>query len=182
MEAKNLRYTLEEFYDLPEGTRAELIHGIIYDMSPAPLRIHQELSMEISSFIHQYIKKNKGKCRIYSAPFDVELSESTVVQPDISVICDRDKLTEKGCTGAPDFIIEITSSNEAHDYLTKMNLYRESGVREYWIVNPKTEAVTVYCFSDEPTVTSHRFTETVTVNIYKDKPEPLLINIAELLG
>lgn len=181
-EAMDLRYTLEEFYALPEGTRAELISGVIYDMSPAPLRIHQEISMVMSSFIHQYIKRNKGACRVYSAPFDVQLSEDTVVQPDISVICDSDKLTERGCSGAPDFVIEITSSNEVHDYLIKLDLYRKFGVREYWIVNPKTEVTTVYFFGEEEAVNSHKFTDNITVGIYKNNPEPLQINIAELLG
>ena len=89
-------------------------------------------------------KKNKGKCEVYTAPFDVKLSESTVVIPDISVICDSSKLTDKGCSGAPDWIIEIVSSNAIHDYLLKLNLYQAYGVREYWIVDPKKQSVTVY--------------------------------------
>ena len=126
-------------------------------------------------------KKNKGKCEVYTAPFDVKLSESTVVIPDISVICDSSKLTDKGCSGAPDWIIEIVSSNAIHDYLVKLNLYQAYGVREYWIVDPKKQSVTVYHFDEDLDMEKYDFTEIIPVWIYKDKATPLEINISELL-
>ena len=181
MQAKDIRYTIEEFYALPEGTRAELIDGVIYDMSPSPLRIHQKISMELSATIFSYIKNNKGKCEVYTAPFDVKLSENTVVIPDISVICDPSKLTDKGCSGAPDWVIEIVSSNAIHDYLVKLNLYQTYGVCEYWIVDPKKQSVTVYHFGEDFDTERYSFSDTIPVWIYKDKPNPLEINISELL-
>ena len=126
-------------------------------------------------------KKNKGKCEVYTAPFDVKLSESTVVIPDISVICDSSKLTDKGCSGAPDWIIEIVSSNAIHDYLVKLNHYQAYGVREYWIVDPKKQSVTVYHFDEDFDMEKYDFTEIIPVWIYKDKATPLEINISELL-
>lgn len=174
------KYTFEEYEKLPEGTRAELIDGEIYNMSPSPLRIHQKLSMSISTEIFNYIKKNNGKCEVYSAPFDVKLSQSTVVIPDISVICDPKKLTDKGCSGAPDWIIEITSSNEVHDYVTKLNLYQFYGVREYWIVDPKRKSVTVFIFGEDFDTKKYDFLEDIPVWIYKDMPNPLTINISKL--
>jgi Uma2 family endonuclease len=124
----------------------------------APLRVHQHVSMELSNIIYTFIKKRKGKCRIYYAPFDVRLPKNNetaddkiydVVQPDICVICDLSKLDDKGCIGAPDLIVEILSpSTTKHDRVTKMKLYEEFGVREYWIVNPKTK--TVYVFLLQP--------------------------------
>ena len=131
-EAKEIeKCTIEDYYALPEGTRAELIDGVIYNMSPAPLRIHQAIIAEMIISIGSFIKNHRGQCKVYPSPFDVRLNNDNVVQPDISVICDPDKLTDKGCDGAPDWIIEITSSNYAHDYFTKANLYLISGVREY---------------------------------------------------
>lgn len=137
MQAKDIKYTIKDFYALPEGTCVELIEGVIYDMSLSPLRIHQKYQWNCQ-LQYSTISKNKGKCEVYTAPFDVKLSESTVVIPDISVICDSSKLTDKGCSGAPDWIIEIVSSNAIHDYLLKLNLYQAYGVREYWIVDPKS--------------------------------------------
>ena len=164
-------YTKDYYYSLPEGSRVELIEGIIYDMSPAPLRIHQKLVTRISYSIQNFIEKNKGKCEVYVAPFDVELSDDTVVQPDISVICDPDKLTEKGCTGAPDWIVEITSSNFSHDYVYKLNLYNKYGVREYWIVNPQRETVIVYRLADNYICTPYTFNDSIPVGIYNGQLE-----------
>ena len=172
------QYTKEDYYALPEGTHAELINGTIYDMSPAPLRIHQEISSELLYKIKHYIKQNNGNCKVYPAPFDVELSDDTVVQPDISVICDTNKLTDKGCTGAPDWIVEITSSNAVHDYGKKLVLYKNYGVKEYWIVDPKEKTVMVYIFNDKCIIRYYHFTDSIPVGIYNGKLE---INIDKLL-
>lgn len=114
--------TSEDYWNLPEGQRAELIDGHFYDMAP-PSRIHQKLIMELSATIRQYIKDNSGSCEVYPAPFAVNLyaDDKTYVEPDISVICDKNKLTDRGCKGAPDFIIEIVSpGSRKMDYSTKM--------------------------------------------------------------
>ena len=115
-------------------------------------RQHQaEYTKKILGKIHQrisnYIDSKSGSCEVYPAPFAVKLweDEKTIVEPDISVICDRDKLTDRGCTGAPDWIIEIVSpGNSSHDYIRKLNLYADAGVREYWIVNPMQQSIFVY--------------------------------------
>lgn len=144
-------YTAEDYYAMPEDIRVELVNGEIIFMA-SPTRLHQELSGELFFAIKSYLKSKKGKCRVYSAPFDVQLKEGddTVLVPDLSVICDTDKLTKHGCIGAPDWIIEIVSpSNPRHDYITKLHLYNEAGVREYWIVEPRTKIVYVYDLQDD---------------------------------
>lgn len=127
-------YTEDDYYNLPENVRAELIDGQIYYMS-APSKIHQEILMFLSKTIANYIDSKKGPCKVYPAPFAVKLfvdDNRTVAEPDISVICDPNKLTDRGCTGAPDWIVEIVSpSNSRHDYVRKLNLYMDAGVREY---------------------------------------------------
>ena len=116
--AQSRVYTEEDYYNLPEDTRAELIGGQIFYMS-APSRIHQEILGFIFKKISYYIDANRGNCRVYPAPFAVKLFEEddkTVVEPDISVICDPNKLTDRGCSGAPDWIVEIVSpSTSSHD-------------------------------------------------------------------
>ena len=122
-------YTIEDIYNLPDGQRAELIDGEIYMMAP-PNRKHQDISMALSHMIKDYILANKGTCAVYAAPFAVFLNEDdqTYVEPDLSIICDRDKLTEEGCSGAPDWIIEIVSkSSRQMDYMRKLFKYRSAG-------------------------------------------------------
>lgn len=173
--------TIEEFYkmDFPEGILVELINGEIYYMA-SPNRRHQGISMELSYRIKSYIDSKGGDCKVYAAPFDVIVSEkdNTVLIPDISVICDPGKLTDQGCTGAPDWVIEIVSpGNPAHDYLEKLNLYMEAGVREYWIVDPMKQTVIVY---NNDTggfdMTSYTFDDKVKVGIYDD----LIIDFADV--
>ena len=176
---KTENYTTDYIYSLPEGQRAELIDGVIYNMAP-PSRIHQELSLELSAEIRNYIRKKKENCKTYVAPFAVFLKEDnkTYVEPDISVICDKNKLTEKGCIGAPDFIIEIVSpSSRKMDYSTKNALYAESGVREYWIVDPAKERTTVYRYEEDAAPIIIPFNQPVVVGIYGD----FSINISDLL-
>lgn len=164
-------YTENDYYNLPEDIRAEIINGRIYYQA-APSRIHQKLLSELHVVIHSYIKAKGGKCQVYPAPFAVKLKEDkrNIVEPDISVICDTKKLTDKGCSGAPDWIIEIVSpSSSSHDYVRKLNLYAESGVREYWIVNPMNQTVFVYYLEEDGfQAVSYHFTDKVRVNIYED--------------
>ena len=144
-------HTKEEYYKTPEGARLELVDGAFHDMA-APSRYHQKILVWLLQRIGRHIEEKGLACEIYCAPFDVELfeAEDTVVQPDISVICDPSKLTEHGCTGAPDFIVEIASPSDVrHDYLTKANLYARAGVREYWIVDPMRQMTVVYSFSGD---------------------------------
>ena len=114
-------YTSEDYWNLPDGQRAELIDGKLYAMAP-PNRIHQELVMELSATIRQHIKDRRGDCKVYPSPFAVNLTanDKVWVEPDISVICDKDKLSDRGCEGAPDWIIEIVSpGNPKNDYTIK---------------------------------------------------------------
>ena len=138
-------------------------------MAP-PSRTHQKLSMFFSSEISIYIKEKKGICEVYSAPFAVFLNkdETNYVEPDISVICDTDKLDEQGCHGAPDWIIEIVSpSNKSMDYLTKLFKYRAAGVREYWIVDPIKLMIIVYTFGKE-SMEEYSFGDKVPAGIFDD--------------
>lgn len=172
-------YTIEDIYLLPDGHRAELIDGQIYDMTP-PSPLHQKLVMELSATIRNYIRSNNGSCEVYPAPFAVFLNQDdrNYVEPDISVICDPGKMNERGFNGAPDFIIEIVSpSSQRMDYLTKLFKYRTAGVREYWIVNPMKQTVQVYCFGEKEDSTQYSFDEEISVGIYND----LKICVADLL-
>ncbi len=165
-------YTEEDYYNLPENVRAELINGQIYYMS-APSRIHQEILMFLSKTIANYIDSKKGPCKVYPAPFAVKLfseDDRNVVEPDISIICDPNKLTDRGCTGAPDWIVEIVSpSNSSHDYIRKLNLYADAGIREYWIVNPIKESIFVYHLEETKfEAAAYTFQDKIKVNIYDD--------------
>lgn len=165
-------YTEEDYYALPEDVRAELIDGELIYNQASPSRIHQAILSELHATIHQYIKSKNGSCHIYPAPFAVQLKKDrkTIVEPDISVICDSSKLTDKGCTGAPDWIIEIVSSgNPSHDYIKKLELYADTGVREYWIVDSRTEQIFVYCLEQtDIKPQAYTFHDKVKVNIYDD--------------
>ncbi len=164
-------YTEEDYYSLPEDIRSELIDGQFYAMS-APSRIHQEILSELHITIGQYLREKKGSCRVYPAPFAVRLfaDRKTVVEPDISVICDPDKLTDKGCNGAPDWIIEIVSpGNPGHDYVRKLNLYLDAGVREYWIVDPASGQIYVYDLEETSfCVKTYTFQDQIKAGIYDD--------------
>ena len=160
-------YTIEDIYALPEGTRAELIDGQIYYMAP-PSRIHQRLLFELSRIIADYITKNNGSCEVDIAPFAVFLhdDDKNYVEPDISVICDRNKLNDRGCVGAPDWIIEVVSPGSRRmDYFTKLFKYRTAGVREYSIVDPDKNRITVYNFDTEDTA-EYSFMDSVQSGIY----------------
>ncbi len=167
--ARNIdTYTIEYIYALPDGERAELIDGQIYSMAPPNTR-HQRILNYINTEINMYIRKNNGECEVFPAPFAVFLNDDDMnyVEPDISVICDKNKISDKGCQGAPDWVIEIISpSSRAIDYFTKLFKYQKSGVREYWIVDPIKQRVTVYFFEKE-LVEEYSFGEEVPVRIYE---------------
>lgn len=175
------KYTIEEFYAVTGDQRAELIDGEIHYLA-SPVEIHQIIVGEIFTEINLYIRRNRGKCRAFVAPFDVQLSDD-IVEPDIFVLCDTSKRSEKRCIGAPDWVIEVTSSNSENDYNKKLNLYKDNGVREYWIINPNNKSVAVYNWESGNDICKvHRFTDTISPGIYKDNPEPLKICVADLIA
>lgn len=166
---QNKSYTTDDIYHLPEGQRAELIDGQMYMMAP-PTRRHQQMLGALYRKIADYIDKNGGSCEVDIAPFAVFLNadDKNYVEPDISVICDADKLTDKGCTGAPDWIIEIVSPGSRRmDYYTKLFKYQTAGVREYWIVDPEKNRIMVYLFESDDTQ-EYTFLDSVKAGIYED--------------
>ncbi len=172
-------YTIEDIYALPDGRRAELIDGQIYDMAP-PSTMHQRILMNLSAEIRDYIRKNRGLCEVFPAPFAVFLNadDRNYVEPDISVIYDKNKIDDRGCNGAPDWVIEITlPSNAQMDYDIKLFKYRMAGVREYWIVNPRNKTVLVYDFEKGKNTQEYGFDEDISACIYED----FTLNIEKML-
>ena len=149
--AKKEQYTYADYLLWEGPERYELIDGEAFLLA-SPATIHQLISMELSRQLANYLEGKK--CRVISAPFDVRLFEQegdrpedvqTVVQPDISIVCNRDQLDERGCKGAPDLTLEVLSpSSTRHDLLVKLNLYQRAGVREYWVVSPEDKTVNVF--------------------------------------
>jgi Uma2 family endonuclease len=148
--------TYEEFLKLREETdrRVEYVDGIVY-LSPSPSTTHQRISMKLSAFLYDLLEGKE--CEVFAAPYDIELTndkteEKKVVVPDLSIICDKEGLTETKYVGVPEIIIEILSpSNQSHDLIFKTNLYQQMGVKEYWIVNPILENVMVYSLGEDGT-------------------------------
>lgn len=171
--------TMEQYENLPENIRAEVFEGQIYYMA-SPSQIHQTILTELLVSIRSYLKKKGSNCQVFPAPFDVKLSDHplTLVQPDIMIVCDKDKLDGKRCNGAPDFVIEIISpNNPSDDYIRKLYYYKSYGVREYWIVDPRSQTILVYFFEqDSFNVRQYSFQDKIKVNIYDD----LWIDFAEL--
>lgn len=150
-------YTYADYLTWTWDEMTELIHGKVYKMSPAPTSTHQRISQELSRQVANYLKGKK--CEAFSAPFDVRLPLTsqrrtdqeiiTVVQPDLCVICDPSKIDERGCLGAPDWIIEILSRyTSAKDLREKFEVYEVSGVKEYWVVHPQEQTVLVYTIDE----------------------------------
>jgi len=148
------RYTYQDYLTWPDDERYELIDGEPYRMSPAPTVAHQRISIALSGLFHNYLKG--GKCEVLAAPIDVRFPDKgrsdedivTVVQPDIIIVCDRSKIEQRGVIGAPDLVMEITSTHtSSRDYVRKLALYERHGVREYWIVDPLNRIVLVFRLS-----------------------------------
>lgn len=172
-------YNRQDIDALSEGTHAELINGKLYLLA-TPTRIHQFLVGELLFAIKSHIRQNKGGCHVYTSPFAVRLFEddSTYVEPDIAVICNKDKLTKQGCNGAPDIVIEVVSPGNAnHDYITKLAKYQQAGVREYWIINPESTKTLVMNFENPANTGEYDFAEIITSGVL----EGLEICIKELL-
>lgn len=151
-EKADSKFTYKDYSSWPDDERWELIDGMAYDMSPAPSSRHQWIASVIHGELYLFLKNRP--CKVYSAPFDVMLPVfpikdkdkiKTIVQPDISVICDMSKIVEKGCLGAPDLIIEILSpSTSKKDLNEKFGLYEKHGVKEYWVVDPGNKYIRVF--------------------------------------
>ena len=164
--AEKARYTFADCLTWDEKERLEIIDGKVFLMA-TPTSIHQEICMEISRQIANFLEGKR--CRVYPAPFDVRLFEKdgdvpedvdTVVEPDISVVCDKSKIDMHGCKGAPDLIIEILSpSTQRYDQLVKLNLYQRAGVREYWIVDPENRTIRVMLQAGDGVFRSHEIYE-----------------------
>jgi Uma2 family endonuclease len=152
---KNQKLTYGDYLEWPDEERWEIIDGELFNITPTPSRRHQDVLMALASKFYNFLEDKF--CEVYVAPFDVRLPEgdqsekeiNTVVQPDLTVICDPAKLDEKGCLGSPDLIIEIISpSTAAHDYIRKLTLYERRQVPEYWIVHPIDKTAMVFQLND----------------------------------
>jgi Uma2 family endonuclease len=152
------RYTYADYLTWQDYRRRELIHGVVYDLFSAPSMLHAKISVNLAFFFKWFIRKRKGNCRIFHAPFDVRLPKNgetsdnkidTVVEPDICVVCDPAKLDTKGCIGAPDLIVEVQSpSTRKRDLNEKLHLYESAGVREYWTIDPPPKTLTVFLIQE----------------------------------
>lgn len=165
--------TMEDYLALPEGTRIELIDGVFYDMA-APTFVHQRIGAMIFYAFENHINKNGGDCIASVAPTDVQLDcdDKTMVQPDVLVVCDRDKLIKARVVGAPDLIVEVLSpSNWYMDIIKKKDKYKNAGVREYWIVLPEQKKVLVYNFESSSDYVEYSFEDKIPVAIWDNKCE-----------
>ena len=179
-EEERLR-TADDYWNLPDGVRAELIDGALYDL-PTPGRIHQGIVSGFALVMGNYVLAHTGAGHIYLAPLAVNLfgDESTFVEPDVLVACDESKLSDRGCEGAPDLVIEVVSpSSRRMDYFTKAGLYERAGVREYWIVDPAARQTSVYTYGSESRLlATYSFDEPVPVGIWGD----FSITLGEILA
>jgi Uma2 family endonuclease len=185
----NKRYTYADYYTWWDDKRRELVNGFIRMMLPAATPQHQQVSGNLYAELRHLIKKNKGQCQIFPAPFDVRLPKSgetdddkiyTVVQPDICIVCDPAKIDRRGCLGAPDLIAEVQSPSTAkYDLTEKFSLYEASGVREYWVVFPDG-AVQVFLLQPNGTYDGGTLYETgkVPVHIFSG----LEVDLADVFG
>ena len=165
-------FTLKDYYALPEDQRAELIDGVLYNMT-APDLAHQTVALQIA---HQFLlcmdAFEKQGCEVFVSPVDVQLDrdERTMVEPDVVVLCDMEKAIKRCIYGAPDFVLEVLSpTTRRKDMLIKLNKYWNAGCREYWIVDPEQFTVTVYDFDGEETAVHYTFDDIVPVRLFEGK-------------
>lgn len=180
-------YTYADYLTWDEDERIEIIDGKPVMMAP-PLRKHQKVSGEIFAQLHNYLKGKQ--CEVYAAPFAVRLFETnedtpdnikTIVEPDISIICDKNKLDDRGCKGAPDMVIEILSPSTAkYDCLIKLDKYQKAGVREYWIVDIEEKSVWVYLLDNGVYRTPSVYTAPATIKV--SILEDCAIDLAEVFA
>ena len=176
-------YTLEDYYNMPEDRRVELIDGVIYDMA-APAPLHQLIAGRVHARISAFIEENKGDCIPFIAPADVQLDcdDRTMVQPDVFILCKRDKLKRFGIYGAPDFVLEILSgSTRKKDMTVKLMKYMEAGVREYWVIDPEKRLLIVYIGEEEGIPRIYPLQGDVGMNLYDGKLRIDLNEINDLI-
>ena len=140
-------YTYEDYLQFPDDIRCEIIGGEIYDMTPAPTTLHQDVVLEIGALLRIRLREMGSPCRVFIAPTDVYFSEKDVVQPDVVIVCDREKILRRGIVEAPDVIFEVLSqSTEVKDRQEKMELYAKSRVKEYFLINPDLRFIEKHVF------------------------------------
>ena len=162
-------HTVEDYYALSDDIRTELIDGVFYDMA-SPSVTHQLIIGEMYLQLKECEKKHKGRCRVILSPCDVQLDQDnyTILQPDILVVCDMEKIRGRSCYGAPDLTVEVLSpSNSSHDCILKLRKYKNAGVREYWIVDPQHRQIIVYILDDPdiPRFETYSFEDTIPIGI-----------------
>ena len=185
------RYTYADYLTWLDDQTRELIDGFIKKMSPAPRLGHARVNRRILWNLETFIRRSKGKCEVFTAPFDVRFPKNgetaddkidTVVQPDICVICDLSKLDERGCCGAPDMIVEILSpSSSKRDLNEKFTLYEASGVKEYWVVHPEGKAINVFLLQQNGKYdegVTYEWGGQIPVHIFQDHP----IDLEDIFG
>lgn len=163
-------YTLEDYYRIPEERRVELIDGVIYDMA-SPTSFHQLIAGLIYTKLLTHVLEKKGECLPMISPIDVQLDrdDRTMVQPDVVIVCDRDKIIDRCIYGAPDFVIEVLSrSSSKRDSVIKLNKYMAAGVREYWLIDPDRQKVLVYRFQKDDYPVIYGFDARIPVGIWED--------------
>lgn len=176
-------YTIEDYYAWPKEERIELIDGVIYVME-APGFVHQRLIGEIFSQLNSYIEKKGGDCIPLLSPVDVRLDcdDKTMVQPDLIILCDRDKIKRWGIMGAPDFLLEVLSpSTRRKDCIKKLQKYSDAGVREYWIIDPKKRVLLTYDFTQDDLPSLYPLTGTAGLALYGGELQIDLDEIAALI-
>lgn len=170
---KQGEYTVEDYYKIPEERRVELIDGVIYDMA-APTSAHQLIAGLIYAKLLMHVLGRQGECLPMISPLDVQLDcdDKTMIQPDVVIVCDRDKVIQRCVYGAPDFIIEVLSSSSVkRDTVIKLNKYLNAGVREYWMIDPKQRKVLVYNFESGQYPTIYGFDSKIPVAIWNGECE-----------
>lgn len=162
-------YSLKDYYALPDERRVELIDGVFYDMA-SPGGSHQIIAYSLSNLFYHYIREKGGGCRMFIAPLDVQLDcdDKTMVQPDLIVLCDMKKYTERCIMGAPDFLAEVLSpGTRKKDMTVKLRKYRTAGVKEYWMIDLEKECVIVYDFENNQEPVIYGFDSKIPVGIYQ---------------
>ena len=163
MAKKQGQYTAEDYYQLPDDQRCELIDGVIYDLA-SPTAVHQTVTLELCMQLNEFVKRNGGKCLVLAAPLDIKLEEQTIVQPDVLVFCGREGRKRRRI---PDFVAEVTSpSTRSRDYILKLSKYMASGMSEYWVVDLKKEQITVYLFGEELETVRYGLYDKIPVSIW----------------